>query len=259
MSSAPKETEGELAGRVALVTGGAGGSIGRATVNRLAREGASVVIADSREERCLEVAAKLRDEYGPRIHGYGVDIANRDRVDEVLAHVEEQIGPVDILVNNAAVNVLKPTSQYDPADWDRVMDVDLNACFYLSRQTLPGMMERGWGSIVNVTSVAAYLHGYGTEGPYAAAKAALHALTRAIAYEGGPHGVRCNAVAPGIIESWFIDQNPEQFEREKKATPLRRFGTREEVADVIYFLVSEQSAFVTGEVINVSGGWYMRG
>ena len=156
MSSA---TGGELAGRVALVTGGAGGSIGRATVNRLAQAGASVVMADSREERCLEVAEKLRGEFGPRIHGFGVDIADRERVDEVLAQVEEQIGPVDILVNNAAVNVLKPISEFDPADWDRVMDVDLNACFYLTRKTLPGMMARGWGSIVNVTSVAGYLHG----------------------------------------------------------------------------------------------------
>lgn len=253
------ESGQELQGRVALVTGGAGGTIGRATVNRLAREGATVVLADSREERCLEVAEKLRGEWGPRIHGFGLDIADRDRVDEVLAEVDSKIGPVDILINNAAVNVLKPTSEYDPADWDRVMDVDLNACFYLSRKTLPGMMKRGWGSIVNVTSVAGFLHGYGSEGPYAAAKAALHALTRVIAYEGGPHGVRCNAVAPGIIQSWFIDQNPEQFEREKKATPLRRFGTREEVANAIYFLVSEQSAFITGEVLNVSGGWYMRG
>ena len=89
--------------------------------------------------------------------------------------------------------------------------------------------------------------------------AALHSLTRAIAYEGGPHGVRCNAVAPGIIDTWFIRQSPEQFEREKAATPLRRFGSPEEVANVIFFLVSEQSGFVTGDIINVSGGWYMRG
>ena len=248
----------ELAGRVAFVTGGAGGGIGRATVRRLAREGATVVLADVREARCLEVTGQLREEFGPKFHGYGVDIADRERVDEVLAEVEATVGPVDILVNNAALNVLAPTSEYDPADWDRVMAVDLSACFYLARKTLPGMMERGWGSIVNVTSVAGYLHGYGQEGPYAAAKAGLHSLTRALAYEGGPHGVRCNAVAPGIIETRFIAQSPEQFEKEKKQTPVRRFGTPDEVANVIFFLVSEQSAFVTGETINVSGGWYMR-
>ena len=250
--------EKELAGRVAFVTGGAGGGIGRAVVNRLAREGAAVVIADIREERCLQVTEKLRGEYGPRIHGYGVDIADRARVDEVLADVERSVGPVDILVNNAAFNILKPASQYDPADWDRVMDVDLDACFYLARQTMPGMMERGWGSIVNITSVAGYLHGYGTEGPYAAAKAGLHSLTRVLAYEGGPRGVRCNAVAPGIIDTWFVKQSPESFEREREATPLRRFGSTEEVANVVWFLVSEQSGFITGETINVSGGWYMR-
>ncbi len=226
----------ELAGRVAFVTGGAGGGIGRATVRRLAREGATVVLADVREARCLEVTGQLREEFGPKLHGYGVDIE----------------------VNNAALNVLGPTSEYDPADWDRVMAVDLGACFYLARKTLPGMMERGWGSIVNVTSVAGYLHGYGVEGPYAAAKAALHSLTRVLAYEGGPRGVRCNAVAPGIIDTWFIQQSPAQFEKEKEQTPVRRFGTPDEVANVVFFLVSEQSAFVTGETINVSGGWYMR-
>ena len=253
------ETGGEeLAGRVALVTGGAGGGIGRAVVRRLAREGAVVALADLREDRCLEIVKTLREEFGPVIHGYGVDIADRDRVDQVLAELEDAAGPVDILVNNAAVNVLGPVSEYDPADWDRVMDVDLHACFYLARKTLPGMMKRGWGSIVNVTSVAGYLHGYGVEGPYAAAKAALHSLTRVLAYEGGPRGVRCNAVAPGIIDTWFVRQSPEQFEKEKEATPLRRFGSADEVADVVWFLVSEQSAFVTGETINVSGGWYMR-
>lgn len=249
----------ELSGRIAFVTGGAGGCIGRATVTRLAREGATVVMADHRESRCLEVAKELCEEFGAVVHGYGVDIADRAGIDEVLADVEARLGPVDILVNNAAVNFISPVSEYKVEDWDRVMDVDLNACFYLSRKILPGMMERGWGSIVNVTSVAGWLHGYGQEGPYAAAKAALHSLTRAIAFEGGPHGVRCNAVAPGIIDSWFIRQSPEQFEREKSQTPLRRFGTGDEVANVIYFLVSEQSAFVTGDVINVSGGWYMRG
>jgi NAD(P)-dependent dehydrogenase (short-subunit alcohol dehydrogenase family) len=251
--------EKELAGRVALVTGGAGGGIGRASARRLAAEGASVILADSRETRCLEVAQELSEEFGPVVHGYGVDIADRARVDEVLASVEAEVGPVDILVNNAAVNFLAKVSEYEVENWDRVMDVDLNACFYLSRKLLPGMLERGWGSIVNVTSVAGFLHGYGQEGPYAAAKAALHSLTRAIAYEGGPRGVRCNAVAPGIIETWFIRQSPEQFEAEKANTPLRRFGSPDEVANAIYWLVSEQSSFVTGEVINVSGGWYMRG
>jgi 3-oxoacyl-[acyl-carrier protein] reductase len=248
----------ELIGRVALVTGGTGGGIGRATVKQLAENGAAVIIVDQREKRTLEIAAEMSHEYEGRVYGFPGDIADRNRMDEVLDEVEATIGPVDILVNNAAYNVLAKVSEYDPADWDRVMDVDLNACFYLCRKTLPGMIERGWGSIVNVTSVAGYLHGHGQEGPYAAAKAALHSLTRAIAYEGGPHGVRCNAVAPGVIQTWFIDQSPAQFERLKKETPLRRFGTPDEVANTIMFLVSEKSAFITGETINISGGWYMR-
>ena len=140
-----------------------------------------------------------------------------------------------------------------------MIDIDLTACFYLSRKVLPGMIERGYGNIVNVTSVAGYLTGGGREGPYAAAKAALHALTRTIAFEGGPHGVRCNAVAPGIITSKFVEKYRDDFEREVRRTPLRRLGSPEDIANAIAFLLSEQSSFITGETLNVSGGWYMRG
>jgi NAD(P)-dependent dehydrogenase (short-subunit alcohol dehydrogenase family) len=164
---------------------------------------------------------------------------------------------VDVLVNNAAINVLAPLSRYETDDWDRVMAVDLDAAFYLIRRALPGMLERGQGSIVNITSVAAFL-GNVQEGPYAAAKAGLHALTRSVAVEGGPRGVRCNAVATGIIESRFVQRYAEAMEPEKQRTPLRRFGRPEEVAELVAFLVSERSAFITGEVINISGGWYLR-
>jgi NAD(P)-dependent dehydrogenase (short-subunit alcohol dehydrogenase family) len=247
----------ELDGRVALVTGAAGEGIGQAVARRLAEDGARVAVTDIHARRTREVAEKLALDFPGRIVGYEFDVADRARADDVLALLADEFGPVDILVNNAAENVLAPVSEYSDEDWDRGIAVNFSGCFSLTRRVLPGMMERGWGSIVNVTSVAAWLSGGGREGPYASAKAALHSLTRAVAYEGGPHGVRCNAVAPGIIWSKFVRKHEQSFRDEIEKTPLRRIGDPEEVAAAVAFLVSEQSSFVTGEILNVSGGWYM--
>jgi len=246
-------------GRVALVTGAAGDGIGKAIARRLAAGGASVVVTDIHERRTQETTEALRQEFGDRILGYAYDVADRERADTILSDVAARWSPVDVLVNNAAENVLAPISEYTPVDWQRGIDVNLTGCFHLIQRALPAMTERGWGSIVNITSVAAWLAGGGREGPYAASKAALHSLTRSVAWEAGPHGVRCNAVAPGIIHSKFVDKYSRDFDREIDKTPLRRIGDAEEVADVVAFLVSDESSFVTGEIINVSGGWYMRG
>ena len=246
-------------GRVALVTGAAGDGIGKAVARRLAEGGASVVVTDIHERRAKETTESLRLEFGDRVLGFAYDVADRERAVSILDEVAEQLGPVDVLVNNAAENVLAPISTYATSDWERGIDVNLTGCFHLIQCVLPHMMEQGWGSIVNITSVAAWLAGGGREGPYAASKAALHSLTRSVAFEAGPSGVRCNAVAPGIIHSKFVEKYRKDFDREITATPLRRIGDAEEVANVVSFLVSDESSFVTGEVINVSGGWYMRG
>jgi NAD(P)-dependent dehydrogenase (short-subunit alcohol dehydrogenase family) len=186
-----------------------------------------------------------------------LDLGHREQIASVCDAVERSLGPVDVLVNNAAINVLVPVSEYRQEDWDRVLEVDLTACFALIRRLLPGMKERRRGSIVNVTSIAAFI-GNAREGPYAAAKAALHSLTRSVAVEGGPFGVRANAVAPGIIESRFVSKDAARYEAMAQQAPLRRIGRAEEVAEAIAFLASERSSYVTGEVLNVSGGWYMR-
>lgn len=249
---------GELAGRVALVTGGAGDGIGSATALRLARDGASVVVLDEHAGRTKEVSERIASETGAEVLGLAGDIADRPRMDAVLAETLERLGPVDILVNNAAINALGDVTDIDPDTWERVVDVDLNACFYLIHRTLPDMKRAGRGSIVNVTSVAAWI-GSGREGPYAASKAALHALTRSVAWENGPDGVRCNSIAVGIIWSKFVRKYEDRLRPEIERTPLRRFGDPEEVAELVSFLASERSAFLTGETINLSGGWYMRG
>jgi NAD(P)-dependent dehydrogenase (short-subunit alcohol dehydrogenase family) len=146
---------------------------------------------------------------------------------------------------------------YDPADWDQVILVDLTAAWYLMRVLVGDMRDRGWGSIVNITSVAAYIGGNGREGPYGAAKAGLNDLTRAVAIEGGPHGIRCNAVAPGLIRSKWVDAQAERYQSFIDDTPLRRHGAPEDVANTVAFLVSDESAHITGQIINVSGGWYL--
>lgn len=253
--SEPREHEG----RVALVTGAAGAGIGQAVADRLAAEGATVVVTDVHERRTGEVTAKLRERHGSeRILGHPLDAGSREAIDRVVDAVEQEVGGVDILVNNAAINVLTEVVDMEPADWDRTLDVDLTGPWYLARRVLPGMRERGWGSVVNVTSVAAWLGG-GNEGPYAAAKAGMHSLTRSIAVENGRFGIRANAVAPGIIRSRFVEKYLDRFEDEIERTPLRRLGDPEDVAEVVAFLCSDRSCFVTGEVINVSGGWYVRG
>ena len=248
---------GDLEGRVALVTGAAGAGIGQATARRLARDGAAVAVTDVHERRTAEVAGALAREFGDRVIGITLDAGDRRQIDAAVATTRERLGAIDIVVNNAAVNVLGEVGEMDPADWDHVMAVDLSGPWYLMRAVLPGMKDLGRGAIVNVTSVAGYL-GTGSEGPYASAKAALHSLTRSVATEGGPFGVRCNAVAPGIVWSKFVEKYAARFEAEIARTPLRRLGTPDDVADVIAFLVSDASRFVTGETINVSGGWYMR-
>lgn len=245
-----------LEGKVALITGAAGAGIGSATARRLAADGATIVVTDIHERRTNEVTQALQAA-GATAIGVPMDVADRAAVDRVVAAVLDQLGSIDILVNNAAINVLAEVHEMDPADWDRIIDVNLTGPWYLIRAVLPNMMERRRGWIVNVTSVAGYLHA-GREGPYAATKAGLHSLTRSVASEMGPFGIRCNAVAPAITESKWLDKNRERMMPNIERTPLRRFGRAEDIANAIAFLISDESSFITGEAIAVSGGWYMR-
>lgn len=247
-----------LRGRVALVTGAAGSGIGQATARCLASAGATIILTDNHERRLGEVHEDLAAVHGPdRIICHPLDVKDPAAISSLVDALPRSVGPVDILVNNAAINVLAPTHELAPEDWVETIAVDLTGPWLLCRALLPAMLAIGHGSIVNITSVAAYV-GAESEGPYAAAKAALHSLTRTIATEAGPHGVRCNSVAPGLVHSKFVERHRSTFEGELARTPLRRFAQPAEIASVVEFLVSDASAFITGEIINASGGWYLR-
>jgi len=250
----------DFEGKVALVTGGAGAGIGSHSARRIAEEGGAVAIVDIHERRCRSVAEEIASSTGARVLPFPGDIADRSRMQAVVGEIEAALGPIDVLVNNAAENVLAPIRDFTMKDWDRVLDVDLTAAFHLVRLILPGMIERRRGAIVNISSIAGWLGdaNEGREAPYACAKAAMFGLTRSVAFEGGPFGVRCNAIAPGLIWSKFVARYEEQFRPDIAKTPLRRFGKPEEVAELVAFLGSDRSAFITGEAINISGGWYMR-
>ena len=251
------QTSPDWTARTALVTGAGGAGVGGATARRLASEGVSIVALDNHAKRLREACAALRSEYGVAVHEAHVDLRDRDELDRSLAEAQNALGPIDTLVNNAAISIQGSIFDQSPEVFDDVLDVDLAACWYLTRALIGGMRTRNFGSIVNVSSVAAYNGGRGRQAPYSAAKAGLNELTRSVAIEGGPHGIRCNAVAPGFVESPFLEANHERLAPQIEATPLRRFARPEEIAEVIFFLASESASFITGEVVNVSGGWRM--
>jgi NAD(P)-dependent dehydrogenase (short-subunit alcohol dehydrogenase family) len=239
---------------VALVTGAGGKGCGSAICRRLAADGAAIAAVDTHPGRLRAVADQLRAEYGVRVFERALDISDRAGIVEFARDASSALGTVDILVNNAAINVMGSIFDFSPQDFDRVISVDLTACWYLTHVLIGPMRDLGRGGIVNISSIAAYVGGRGVEAPYAAAKAALNDLTRSTAIEGGPFGIRCNGIAVGVVESKFIEAHPEIAEETRKRTPLGRCARPEEIANVVAFLLSEESSFITGEILNVSGG-----
>lgn len=250
----------EFDGAVVFVTAAAGMGIGQAVARRFAEGGARVVVTDIHERRTREVAKAMAEDYPDReIVGYPMDAGDRGAIDDVVDRVLERFSAIDILINNAAVNILGSIFDYQPADWDRVMDVNINGPWYLARRVLPGMRERGSGVIVNIGSYAPDIGGAGLETPYAVSKGALNVLTRCLAHEGGPFGIRANSVTMGIVEGTkFVIDHPELLERSDSRGPLGSLPDKAEIAEVVAFLASSRAAHMTGEIINVSGGAYMR-
>jgi 2-hydroxycyclohexanecarboxyl-CoA dehydrogenase len=246
-----------LEGKTALVTGGASG-IGAATARRMAAEGARVAIGDLDEAGAGGVAAEL-DGFACRL-----DVADVQSVREAVAATVGAIGDIDVLVNNAGTDRFAFFIHTDEELWDFVLGVNLRGVLAVTHAVLPRMQERRTGSIVNVASEAGRVGSQGSV-VYSAAKAGVIGFTKAIAREAARYRVRCNAVAPGPIETPLLNSAPAQLgeigERLKQgmvnATALGRSGEPEEVAAAITFLGSEEASYVTGQTLNVSGGLSM--
>jgi 3-oxoacyl-[acyl-carrier protein] reductase len=240
----------DIKGRVALVTGGSRG-IGRAIALALARAGADVAVNfRSREAEAGETAFEII-ELGRRAITVQADVSKSEEIDRLLTAVEAQLGGVEILVNNAGIAKPQRIEEITERDFDELIAVNLKSCFLLTQAVLPGMRSRGWGRIINVSSIAAQLGG--TVGPhYAASKAGMLGLTHSLAPLVAREGVTVNAIAPALIETEMVAMNPRA---RSDLIPIGRFGTADEVASVAVLLA--QNGFITGQTINVNGGWYL--
>jgi NAD(P)-dependent dehydrogenase (short-subunit alcohol dehydrogenase family) len=244
-----------LKGKVAIITGSSRG-IGRAAAEAMAALGAKVVVSSRKIEPCEEVARAIRDEGGEAIV-VPCNIGRRNEVEALIQETEKRLGPVDILVCNAAVNpYFGPLAEIPDEAFDKIMSSNVKSNLWLCNLAIPGMAKRGGGAVVIVSSIAG-LRGSLMLGAYGISKSADLGLTRNLALEWGPKNVRVNCVAPGLIKTDFaraLWENPDALAFRNERTPLRRIGTPEEVGNVIAFLASPAAGFITGEVLVVDGG-----
>jgi 3-oxoacyl-[acyl-carrier protein] reductase len=250
----------EHKGRTALVTGGTGG-LGVAECEALAREGAHVLMLDVKDgAKADEVIARLPAGSGT-VRFVHCDLIDPGATKELAARLDAEAGGIDILVNNAAINPMKPIDGYDLAEWQKVQDVNATAAVALAMACVPSMKRKGWGQIVNICSVT--LNGGWTDfTSYVASKGTLLGLTRSMARELGQFGIRVNAVSPGAIptplehEVWADRlESYVQFLLDHQALKYR--GSPEDIANAVLYLVSDKARFVTGQNLTVDGGWWM--
>lgn len=250
-------------GKTVIVTGGAGG-IGGATCRRFASEGAKVAVFDMNLEAAQKVADAIKAA-GGQAAAFQCDITSREQVDAAVAGTEAQLGPVDVLVNNAGWDVFKPFVKTNPAEWAKLIDINLTGALHMLHAVLPGMAERKSGHIVNVASDAAR-GGSSGEAVYSACKGGLVALSKTLAREHARHGINVNVVCPGPTDTALLAgvaegaRDPAKLiEAFKSAIPMGRLGQPDDLANAIAFFGSDDAAFITGQVISVSGGLTMHG
>jgi len=254
-----KKREGimRLANKVAIITG-SGRGMGQAAAGLFAREGASVVVTDVLAQEGKETARRIRDEGGNAIF-VKADVANEDQVKALVNTAIETYGRVDILYNNAGIMPGSDGSVVSISEelWDRILDVNLKSTFLCSKHTIPHMIKQGKGSIINIASFVAFMGCTVPQDAYGASKAGMLALTKSLAVQYGPHGIRCNAICPGPIETPLLShlwESEEARQLRLNRIPLGRFG---EINDIIYmalYLASDESAWTTGTWLIIDGG-----
>lgn len=243
-----------LDGKVAVISGAASlQGIGRATATLFAQHGAKVVILDLNEKAAAEAAAEL----GPEHRGYGCNVADKQSCEDAIQRAITEFGAVNVLINNAGITQPAKVCDITPADWTRILDVNLTGVLFLSQAVIPHMKKQGGGSIACMSSVSAQRGGGILGGPhYSAAKAGVLGLAKAMARELGVDGIRVNCVAPGLIGTNIIAGKITDEKQAEIATtiPLNRLGRPEEVAGAYLFLASDLSSYLTGNTIDVNGG-----
>lgn len=243
--------------KIALVTGG-GSGIGEAVCHRFAREGMAVAVLDVDDANAKRVAAALR-QYGESAIGVVADVADNASLESAAAYIRAKLGPITVLVNNAAIERFEPFANIEEDSWDRVVDVNLKGPYLVIQAVLPDMLAASWGRIINISSISAQI-GAVNMAPYSASKGGVISLTRTLAVELGAKGVTVNSVSPSFIDTPMARRAiaasalPVPFEEILKSYPIPRFGRPEEVAAACAFFASEDAGYITGQLLGVNGG-----
>ena len=248
----------ELKNKSAIITGARRG-MGRTHALILAKAGAKVVVSDISEEDCQKVVEEIKKDKGEAI-AIKCDVSKKEEVDEMVKKTVQDFGKIDILVNNAGIAAFKPFLELSEEEWNRTLDINLKGYFLCAQSCAREMVKQKSGSIVNIASVAMGQVGVGFPNlvHYCATKGGIAAMTEAMALELAPYNIRVNAVSPGLIETPMISsikQDPKTIEALLARVPMRRVGKPEEVSNLVLFLVSDESSYMTGSVVVVDGGW----
>ena len=244
--------------RVALVTGGMGG-LGEAICIKMAALGYKVVTTHSPSNTKGTDWLKHMADAGFHVKAYPCDVADFDSAKACVAQIVREVGPVDVLVNNAGITKDMTFKKMGKADWDIVMRTNLDSCFNMTKQVMDGMLERKWGRVINVSSVNGTKGAFGQTN-YSAAKAGMHGFTKALALEVAKYGVTVNTISPGYIGTKMVTAIPQEILDTKilPQIPVSRLGKPEEIAGLIIYLCSEEAAFVNGANIAINGGQHMQ-
>jgi acetoacetyl-CoA reductase len=244
--------------RIALVTGGMGG-IGEAISVQLDDAGYQVIVTYSPGNTGANEWLARMESQGRKFRAYPVDVADFDSCDACVKQISAEVGPIDILVNNAGITRDASFKKLDKANWDAVLRTNLDSVFNMTKPVCDGMIERGWGRIVNISSIIGSKGGFGQTN-YAAAKAGMHGFTKSLALEVARRGVTVNTISPGFIATKMVMAVPEEIRETKiiPQIPVGRLGEPEEVAALVLYLCSSEAGFVTGANIAINGGQHLQ-